>query len=165
MSTNNGYVGFADFDIDPTASIVTEFNRLAIQNDWKKHSKQYKEQRSYLVTQEFSAYFGSNFSTLAAWQALCQAVGITDIPSSITQCQKVGKSPRYLPKSELSMSQLLKKTYVNIFDLIDAARTGTVARTFPNNKKLAAYTKHGKIFPKEKAKSNLLLKFMLRHIF
>ncbi len=52
------------------------------------------------------------------------------------------------------MSQLLKNTHVNIFDLIDAARTGTVARTFRNNQQLAAYTKHGNIFPKAKAKSN-----------
>ncbi len=84
---------FAKFDIDPTASIATEFNRLAIQKNWKKESKQYKEWRSRLVTQEFNAYFGSNVSTLAAWQALCQAVGIADIPSSTTQYKRVGRAP------------------------------------------------------------------------
>lgn len=96
MSTASGYVGFADFDVDPTASITTEFNRLAIQKNWKKDSKQYKEQRARLVTQEFNAYFGSNTSTLAAWQALCKAVGITDIPSSIVQCKKVETEPQML---------------------------------------------------------------------
>lgn len=93
MSATNGYVGFDKLDVDPTASIVTEFNRLAIQKNWKKSSKQYKEQRARLITQEFNAYFGSNISTLAAWQALCKTVGITDIPSSIVQCKKVDTEP------------------------------------------------------------------------
>ncbi|KAF7514064.1 hypothetical protein GJ744_004389 [Endocarpon pusillum] len=148
MSASSGYDGFASFDIDPTASIVTEFNRLAIQKSWKKDSEQYKKQRARLVNQEFNAYFGSNLNNLAAWQALCKAVSITPIPSSVTQCKK-----------------LLKKVYVNIYDLIDAARLGEVARTFPSNQKLAAYTRQNKIFPKREAKLNKLLKFMLRHIF
>lgn len=93
MSATSGYDGFASFDIDPTASIITEFNRLAIQEDWKKDSKQYKKQRARLVNQEFNAYFGSNLSNLAAWQALCKAVGITTIPSSVTQCKNVRTEP------------------------------------------------------------------------
>ncbi|ERF75978.1 hypothetical protein EPUS_01344 [Endocarpon pusillum Z07020] len=165
MSATSGYDGFASFDIDPTASIVTEFNRLAIQKSWKKDSKQYKNQRARLVNQEFNAYFGSNLNDLAAWQALCKAVGITTIPSSVTQCKKVQNSHPSPIWLSLIPFQLLKKVYVNIYDLIDAARLGEVARTFPNNQQLAAYTKPNKVFPKREAKLNKLLKFMLRHIF
>jgi hypothetical protein len=90
MSDLSGFDGFADFDRDPTASIAVEFGRLAIQNDWKKGSKKYKKQRAELIAYEFGVHFGSNLSTLEHWQALCKAVGIKNIPSSITQCKKVG---------------------------------------------------------------------------
>jgi hypothetical protein len=64
------------------------------------------------------------------------------------------------------VSELLKNVQVNIFDLIDAARSNTVARTFSSGSQLATYTVNsGKVFPKAAAKQNNLLKFMLRHIF
>jgi hypothetical protein len=91
MSDMSDFDGYADFDRDPTASIAAEFGRLAIQNDWKKGSKKYKNQRADLITYEFGVHFGSNLSTLEHWQALCKAVGITNIPSSNTQCKKVGQ--------------------------------------------------------------------------
>lgn len=89
MSVVNSFDGFADFDVDPTASIVAEFARLAVQNKWKKKSSKYKDERARLVVAEFDAHFGSNLSVLGGWQALCKAVGIVDIPSSINQCKKV----------------------------------------------------------------------------
>jgi hypothetical protein len=91
MSDVSGFDGFADFDRDPTASIASEFGRLAIQNDWKKGSKKYRKQRAELIEYEFGVHFGSNLHSLEDWEALCKAVGITDIPSSITQCKKVGQ--------------------------------------------------------------------------
>jgi hypothetical protein len=89
MSAAEGFDGSANFDIDPDASIVTEFNRLALQNNWKKKSSAYKKNRARLVKHEFDALFGANLSNLQSWQRICQAVGITDIPSSVTQCKKV----------------------------------------------------------------------------
>jgi hypothetical protein len=66
----------------------------------------------------------------------------------------------------LTVTQLLKKIHVNIFDLIDAARSGTAARTFSSSYELAQYSKaNDKVFRKVAAKQNKLLKFMLRHIF
>jgi hypothetical protein len=65
----------------------------------------------------------------------------------------------------LLFTQLLKKVDVNIYDLIDAARSGVAARTFTDDRQLAKYTKeNGKVFPKAHAKQNKLLKFMLRRI-
>lgn len=55
---------------------------------------------------------------------------------------------------------------MNIFDLVDAARSNTVARTFMNTAQLADYSKtHNKVFPKSAAKKDKLLKFMLKIIF
>lgn len=64
------------------------------------------------------------------------------------------------------MDQHLKSVHVNIFDLIDAARTDQPARTFGNDAELAKYSKKkGKVFPKLVAKQNKLLKFMLRQLY
>jgi hypothetical protein len=91
MSATSGIDTFADFDVDPTTSIVAAFDCLAIQNEWKKKSAKYKDNRVRLFTNEFGIQFGNNWSHLGGWQALCSAVGIADIPSSITQCKKVTK--------------------------------------------------------------------------
>jgi hypothetical protein len=91
MSATNGIDTFADFDVDPTSSIVAAFDCLAIQNEWEKKSADYKDNRVRLVTNEFGIQFGYNWSHLGGWQALCSAVGIAEVPSSITQCKKVTK--------------------------------------------------------------------------
>ena len=91
MPAADGLYGFADFELDPSVSIITAFDRLAIQNDWKKNSAVYKNQRARLLVDEFSAHFGNNLSNLGGWQTVCKAVDIAtdEIPPSITQCKKV----------------------------------------------------------------------------
>ncbi len=91
MHTANGLHSSADLKVDPTVSILTAFNRLAIQNKWEKKSAVYKDQRARLLVDEFSTHFGNNLSNLGGWQAMCRAVDIA-IPSSITQCKKVRAS-------------------------------------------------------------------------
>jgi hypothetical protein len=52
---------------------------------------------------------------------------------------------------------------VNLWDLIDARRAGTVVRKFPNLNALRKYTQeHGRIFPKRAAKDDGFLKDLLR---
>lgn len=56
--------------------------------------------------------------------------------------------------------------HVNIYDYIDSEHTGEPVRTFTSLKEFRTYTKkNGKIFPKEVAKDNALLKFLLRPVF
>lgn len=56
--------------------------------------------------------------------------------------------------------------HVNIYDYIDSEHTGEPVRTFESLKKFRTYTKkNNKVFPKEVAKDNALLKFLLRPIF
>jgi hypothetical protein len=91
----------SDFQTDPTAPLLENFKRLAIQEGWKKKSKTYKAKRSaYLaeaVEDGFLSKFGVNISSLQAWQSLCQTIGVPesidgeDPPqlTSISACQQV----------------------------------------------------------------------------
>ena len=62
--------------------------------------------------------------------------------------------------------QALSNIHVNIIDLLDSRRQGTPVKLFKTRQKLVSYTvKTEKIFPKNKAKENVLLKVFLREIF
>ena len=70
------------FQSDPTASLLDNFKRLAIQEGWGKKSKTYKEQRRAFLAEAvevaFLDKFGVNVSSLQAWQSLCQTIGVPE---------------------------------------------------------------------------------------
>jgi hypothetical protein len=119
MSFTNGFAGYSGVNIDPTTSLIAEFNSLALQNNWKKTSAKYKKQRSNFVKNEFEAHFGSNLSGLGGWQALCEAVGIEDVPSSIIQCKKVRRS---LQKGVIFSISELKSDIIVIYPAAQECR-------------------------------------------
>lgn len=92
---------FPDFESDPTASLLDNFKRLAIQEGWSKKSQTYKEQRRVFLAEAvedaFLDNFGVNVSSLQAWQSLCQTIGVPEskegeeVPqlTSISACQRV----------------------------------------------------------------------------
>jgi hypothetical protein len=60
----------------------------------------------------------------------------------------------------------MKKTHVNIVDLVDHRGTGEDIEIFPNVKALRKYCrKTGKIFPRNHATRENLLSYLLRQIF
>jgi hypothetical protein len=63
--------------------------------------------------------------------------------------------------------QALKGVWVNIYDLVDAVRTGsTPPRRFLSRRALAEYTiSHHKVYPKKKAKKGGPVRALLAHIF
>jgi hypothetical protein len=91
---------FSNFQSDPTAPLLENFKRLAIQEGWKKKSKTYKEERRVFLAEgveaRFLDKFGVNVSSLQAWQSLCQTIGVPEskeggyVPqlTSIKACQK-----------------------------------------------------------------------------
>jgi hypothetical protein len=91
----------SNFQSDPTASLLDNFKRLAIQEGWKKKSKTYKDERRVFlgeaVVDGFWDTFGGNVSSLQAWQSLCRTIGVPtsregeDLPqlTSISACQQV----------------------------------------------------------------------------
>jgi hypothetical protein len=100
MSSATGLARFPDFQSDPTASLVDDFRRLALQEGWAKKSKTYKEERrAYLaeaVEIRFLSQFGVNASSLQAWQSLCRTIGVAESVeggevdlTSIRKCQAV----------------------------------------------------------------------------
>ena len=65
-----------------------------------------------------------------------------------------------------TLAQALHNVHVNIIDLLDSRRQGTQVKVFATRQKLVSYTRATKkVFPKEKAKENVLLKILLRAIF
>jgi len=70
------------FQSDPTASLLDNFKRLAIQEGWKKKSKTYKEERRAFLAEGvvtgFWDTFGGNISSLQAWQSLCKTIGVPE---------------------------------------------------------------------------------------
>jgi len=152
--TSTDLATFPNFQSDPTAPLVENFRRLAIQEGWKKKSKTYKENKRVFLAEAveagFLSTFGVNVSSLQAWQSLCETIGVPeakegeDLPllTSISACKKA-----------------LKGVYVNLVDLVDAAMAGNVIpKKFSSQKELAKYIrKTGKFFPKSRAKRNPLL--------
>ena len=100
-SSASFFAAYPDFKPDPTASIIAEFNQLAISQNWKKGSKTYKKHKRQCLEEEFNAQYGNNNATsmskLETWQTfymeLLSRSGTTTTPSSlpgsITQCKKV----------------------------------------------------------------------------
>ena len=84
-----------DYNNDPTISITENFRRLAIQEGWTKKSKSYKEGRRAFIAEAveigFISNFGTNASSLQAWQNLCRTIGVENVDglTSIKSCQKV----------------------------------------------------------------------------
>lgn len=87
---------FPSFTPDSTISLIADFDRLAIQQNWHKRSKTYRENKRQCLEEEFEAQHGVT-STLMAWQALYEELAGRSgtvpvplpLPSSITQCKKV----------------------------------------------------------------------------
>jgi hypothetical protein len=98
--TSTNFATLSNFQSDPTAPLLENFRRLAIQEGWKKKSKTYKEQRRVFLAEAvevgFLSTFGVNVSSLQAWQSLCKTIGVPEakegdvLPlTSISACKTV----------------------------------------------------------------------------
>ncbi|KAK7037255.1 hypothetical protein VNI00_011246 [Paramarasmius palmivorus] len=135
-------------------TLLEEFRALAISEGLKKKSKIYKERRRQFLAEHvrdgFIDSFGVNASSLENWKKLLATIGIDGYSdfTSIKQCKAA-----------------LKGLYINLVDLVDAGRRGKVIdppNPFPSQKALARYIRGtGKVFPKERAKANPLLRQFL----
>lgn len=104
MSSDSFFSKYPEFDHDPTASLVGEFQRLSLQRGWKPGGKKYRQTRQRCFTQEFEHHYGHASDKLAGWQALCADVYISPTPSSITQCKKAGRPSHHLSRREVADS-------------------------------------------------------------
>ncbi|KAI9040199.1 uncharacterized protein KD926_008523 [Aspergillus affinis] len=139
---------FPDFQPNPCLSATEEFSRLAHHMNWTTGSKRYRKELAKFASTEFGHFYDIG-NRLQNYRALCQELRVEGPLTSVTQCRKA-----------------LAKVHVNIFDLIDSRRTGAIVQRFPNRAALKEYTKDTqKIYPKQAAKADGLLKELLRRIF
>ncbi|KAJ7160550.1 hypothetical protein C8R43DRAFT_1105187 [Mycena crocata] len=137
---------YPDFVHNPTAPLQQEFRRLAEERGWTKGGSRYKKEWGRCGRDEFAHHFGRDDNRLAGWQAMCVMVGVEDAPDSIKRCKEV----------------LRNGIWVNIFDLVDAKRTGLPVKQHSSEAALRNYTKRTKkIFPKHIAKGNPFLRVLL----
>ena len=92
MLSGGFFSQYPDFDRDPTAPLVVEFQRLSLKRGWKPGGNKYRQSRQNCFAQEFEHHYGHAGDKLAGWQTLCADVYISPIPASIKQCKKAGPS-------------------------------------------------------------------------
>jgi hypothetical protein len=82
------FATFPSFDYDPHRSAAAEFQRLRRHQQWREPSE-YEDARRRFHT-AFEAEFNSTFGgSIADWRRLCDVVGITPVPESLTKAKKV----------------------------------------------------------------------------
>lgn len=86
---------FPNFTPDPHTTIIANFRALAKSQRWGVKSKGYKNERKQYLIALADTYIGSidrgsAAEKLAGLQGLCEELRISPIPTSITQCKKVG---------------------------------------------------------------------------
>ena len=86
------WTSFANFEPNAEASLIQDFNRLAVSQGWSKDER--RKQRAECYNAEYAHYFHdddwSPEGKLAIWQRLCEIVGL--VPGkSITKCRKVSE--------------------------------------------------------------------------
>ncbi|KAM0277624.1 hypothetical protein ACHAQH_005652 [Verticillium albo-atrum] len=134
--------------LPPTTSLKALIRHLG----WPHRSVEVKNLRAdyqKALRQEVDVWFGRE-DDLEAWHTLCRAVGISRPPGTIEQC-----------------TQVLRKTHVNIVDLIEWGRNrdlGSV-EVFETRERLVEYSlEHGKIFPVKEVQAHGETNVVLRHL-
>ncbi|KAM0253636.1 hypothetical protein ACHAQJ_007211 [Trichoderma viride] len=146
------FAKYPQFDYNPHGESWSEYSRLVQFFGWKNGSKKERPARNHFrkaIVGQFTHLYGADENKLDTLQLLCEKIRISPIPNTITSCKAA-----------------ISKVHVNIIDFVDSERTGNPVPTFSSFEKFRDYTlKHRKIFPKEEAKSNSLLRYLLRPVF
>ncbi|KAF2439127.1 hypothetical protein P171DRAFT_370781 [Karstenula rhodostoma CBS 690.94] len=148
---------FPTFTYDPSQPPATSYASLQAYMNWRRGeaaSADAWDRYQGALEDEIRLWYGEE-DDLAAWHALCHAIGVEPPPRTCGQCE-----------------QAVRRTHVNIVDLIEWGRrrksNESRVRTFRNVAALRAYTKRtGKIFRNTVGEddSNVVLRHLLRKIF
>ncbi|KAB8297279.1 hypothetical protein EYC80_002638 [Monilinia laxa] len=146
---------FPTFNYDASLPPATSYANLQRHEGWPHKSAQSKDawnRYQEALQNELHLWFGAE-NDLTAWHALCRAIGIDELPKTCEQCKEV-----------------VRRTHVNIVDLIAWGRSNREekASTFRDLEALRVYTKSTrKIFhntPDDEG-GNIVLRHLLRRIF
>ncbi|KAI0033373.1 hypothetical protein K488DRAFT_28761, partial [Vararia minispora EC-137] len=149
------FASYPDFSYNPRASATDEFYRMCDEFGWDSKRNTQKRRKAHqlfkdALVHQFNQTYGTEVNSLRSWQALCEALGLDEIPDTLKDCQEV-----------------VEGVYVNIVDFVDAREGGAHAQVkiFDTEVRLSEYTiKTGKYFPKENAYAGGLLRHLLRQI-
>jgi hypothetical protein len=149
------FASFPAFTYDRSLPPATSYALLKAHRGWRKSDppdsegkRAWKRYQSALL-KEVQIWFGKE-DDLEAWCTLCKAIGISDPPATIPECEVV-----------------VRQTHVNIVDLIQWGRCGGESgsiKVFETIKDLRDYTmSQEKIFPLEnvendKGETNIVLR-------
>ncbi|RYN65003.1 hypothetical protein AA0119_g11515 [Alternaria tenuissima] len=148
---------FRTFAYDPTQPPATSYAFLQAHEGWRRGEAAstaawnlYQE----ALEDELRLWFGDE-DDLAAWHALCHAIGVEPPPQTCGQCEEA-----------------VRRTHVNILDLVEWGRSRGSnedrVQTFSDVAGLRAYTRRtGKVFRNTLGQTggNVVLRHLLRRIF
>lgn len=83
---------YNQFDYDPQEASRTAYKRLVAFFGWKADSAKERKARERFekaLAARFEQLYGADENKLDVLQTLCGKIGISPIPSTVTQCKKV----------------------------------------------------------------------------
>lgn len=86
------FVLYHQYDYDPQQPSRTEYKRLVAFFGWKEDSaKERKARERFLkaIAARFEQLHGADENKLDVLQTLCEKIGISPIPDTVTKCKKV----------------------------------------------------------------------------
>ncbi|KAK7403331.1 hypothetical protein QQX98_010920 [Neonectria punicea] len=146
---------FPTFRYDPGLPPANSYAKLRQHERWHRDdpvSGQAWNRYQNALQSELHLWYAAE-DDLMAWHALCRAIGIEPLPKTCEQCE-----------------QAVRRTHVNIVDLIEWGRSDRSGRVqvFGDVAELRAYTEEtGKVFRNMLGRDdgNIVLRHLLRHIF
>ncbi|KAJ5999725.1 hypothetical protein N7481_000134 [Penicillium waksmanii] len=141
------FAKFPNFNYSPNAKVSDEFKRLGAQRHWKFGSRTWRRNWRECWNYEYDRLIGHWAASLATWQQMCAKLGLDDSLGSINKCKKA-----------------LASVYVSIIDLLECWETAEKPRIFRNKKELSKYTKAGKMFHRDIAKQDKVLRVLLKRL-
>ncbi|EMD89217.1 hypothetical protein COCHEDRAFT_1215972 [Bipolaris maydis C5] len=133
--SNPAWIKFTNFVHSPTAPFKSEFERLAHIKNWTGSVK--RQQFVSLLSSEVAFYWGTDGDTLEQYQEMCRDLGLTHIPSTVTQCKKI-----------------LDPLKINLFTVIDNKRNPKIKIVqYESLSKLRKSIRKSGCFPRDAAKA------------
>lgn len=117
--------------------------------DWDRDDEEdAKRDFKAAMVKQFNDIYGTDPDNLENWQKLCHVLNIEPAPTRLEACR-----------------ERVRRTHVNLVDLVETANTGLPVKVFENLEQLQDYTvENERFFPKYSAYHGGLLRFLLRQI-
>ncbi|ATY59944.1 hypothetical protein A9K55_005730 [Cordyceps militaris] len=149
-SSQSHFAKFENFAPDDDAPFENEFARLAASQEWVPGSQEYAKERTIAMRSELKSHFFK--SSQDPENALATITEEDELEGYQALCDEVDL-PRYDTTGECKKA--LKKTLVNIVDLIDTRRTSAKVKVWQDFAQFRDYTlQEGHMINRKEAKED-----------